>query len=151
MTATTKTAGDPAGKKIGAAKKPAAKKRADDLAVGVEKGDGPTADELAQRRKAREQEETGEGVTRQTANGEQLSFSLVIGGAKPTTSVITVSAKQLTYADREFKKGDVLSFSGELRVVEVGARDKKKGTQRFHKAVVDRLVIEGEDDGTADE
>jgi hypothetical protein len=142
---TTKTAAAPA-KKPAAKKTTTAKKAGADLDVSVEKGDGPSADELAARRRAREQEETGEGVTRQTANGEQLSFSLVIGGAKPTTSVITVSAKQLTYADREFQKGDVLSFSGEIRVVEVGARDKKKGTQRFHKAVVDRLVIEGESD-----
>lgn len=143
------TATKPAAKKAPAKKTTA--KKADDLAVDVEKGDGPPADELAARRKAREQEETGEGVTRQTAAGEQLTFSLVIGGAKPTTSVITVSAKQLTYQDREFKKGDVLSFSGELRVVEVGARDKKRGTQRFHKAVVESLTIEGDDAGAAEE
>lgn len=151
MAATTK-AGDPAGAKIGAAKKAAStKKKGDDLAVGVTKGDAPSDDELEARRRAREQEKTGEGVKRQTANGEQLSFTLTIGGAKPTTSVITLSAKQLTYADREFKKGDVLAFSGELRVVEVGARDKKKGTQRFHKAIVERLTIEGDDTGTGDE
>lgn len=129
-----------------AAKKTRTKKKPDDLAVSVEKGDAPSDDELAARRKAREQEETGEGVTRQTADGEQLTFSLVIGGAKPTTSVITVSAKQLTYTDREFRKGDVLQFSGELRVIEVGARDKKRGVQRFHKAIVESLVIDGADE-----
>lgn len=136
------------------AKKPVAKKttakKSGDLDVSVQKGDGSTADELEARRRAREQEETGEGVTRQTAAGEQLTFSLVIGGAKPTTSVITVSAKQLTYQDREFSKGDVLKFSGELRVTEVGARDKKRGTQRFHKAIVESLVIDGEDDGAGE-
>lgn len=47
-------------------------------------------------------------------------------------------------------KAEIERLAGELRVVEVGARDKKKGTQRFHKAVVDRLVIEGEDDGTSE-
>jgi hypothetical protein len=79
--------------------------------------------------------------TTYTTEGQQLTFTLKIGGAKPTSSILAILAKQVTFVDREFAKGDVLPFHGEIRVTEVGARDKKKGTERFHKAVVDSIVI----------
>lgn len=83
-----------------------------------------------------------------TTEGEQLTFTLEIGGALPTSSVLKLGAKQITFKDREFAKGDVLPFEGELRIVEVGARDKKQGTQRFQVAVVDRITIGADDAGS---
>lgn len=79
--------------------------------------------------------------TRHTTEGQQLQFTLTIGGAKPTSSILSINAKQIAFVDREFKKGDVIPFHGEIRVTEVGARDKKKGTERFHKAVIDAVTI----------
>lgn len=108
--------------------------------------DDPVIDEDGGESEIVEPEDAGteKRETRHTTNGEQMTFTLEIGGAKPTSSVLKVGAKQITFKDREFAKGDVIAFEGELRIVEVGARDKKRGTERFQVAVIDRIdVAEG--------
>src|SRR6185295_980137 len=72
--------------------------------------------------------------------GSSTQLTLTLGGKTPTTSSMRLLGGGIK-VEGEFKKGDVVKFSGVARVVEVGAKDeiddktlKPVGCERRHRA-----------------